>query len=162
MEIRLANRDELDIIMPLYEKARAFMRENGNPTQWGTTEPTRETVENDILLGRCHLVTEQEEIAGVFYFEHGKDVEPCYASIDGAWLNDAPYGVMHRVISTGKFPGVVEFASNWCLERCSNLRIDTHANNRPMQSALRRCGFHYCGIVIVEDGTERLAYQKIV
>ena len=160
MEIRLANMDELDIIMPLYAQARAFMRANGNPNQWGTTNPTRETIEHDIQIRRCHVVVESGEIVGVFYFEHGKDVEPTYAEIDGKWINDEPYGVMHRVISSGKVPGVVKCCSDWCLEQCGNLRIDTHADNRPMQDALDRCGFRYCGVIIVDDGTERLAFQK--
>lgn len=31
-----------------------------------------------------------------------------------------------------------------------------------MQHLLDKNGFKYCGIVYVEDGTERIAYQKVV
>jgi hypothetical protein len=30
-----------------------------------------------------------------------------------------------------------------------------------MQGALAKAGFHYCGIIHLLDGDERLAYQKI-
>ena len=36
---RGANRFELDQIMDVYARARAFMAQNGNPTQWETTIP---------------------------------------------------------------------------------------------------------------------------
>ena len=27
--------------------------------------------------------------------------------------------------------------------------------------ALARCGFTYCGVIVIEDGSERLAYEKL-
>ena len=48
----------------------------------------------------------------------------------------------------------------WCFERCPNLRIDTHEDNRIMQHLLEKNGFIYCGEITVEDGTSRMAYQK--
>ena len=39
MKIRKASITELDQIMKLYGRARTFMAENGNPTQWGTCIP---------------------------------------------------------------------------------------------------------------------------
>lgn len=44
----------------------------------------------------------------------------------------------------------------------NNIRIDTHWDNKPMQGALAKAGFHYCGIIHLLDGDERLAYQKII
>lgn len=35
MEIRKTRPQELDAVMALYARARAFMAENGNPSQWG-------------------------------------------------------------------------------------------------------------------------------
>ena len=70
--------------------------------------------------------------------------------------------MLHRIASSGKFPGMVQFCTDWCLEQYSNLKIDTHRDNRPMQDALMRCGFRYCGVIVIEDGSERLAYQKLI
>lgn len=161
MEIRSARMEDLDSIMLLYDQGRRFMRQNGNRNQWINGYPSRELIEDDIRKGHSYLVEEDGEPVGVFCFFYGESVEPTYAKIDGAWLNDAPYGVMHRVASNGKARGLVEACSSWCLAQCANLRIDTHRDNRPMRQALERCGFQCCGVIVIQDGSERIAYQKV-
>jgi RimJ/RimL family protein N-acetyltransferase len=42
-----------------------------------------------------------------------------------------------------------------------NLKIDTHRDNIPMQKVLKRNGFSECGIIYIENGDERIAFQKI-
>ena len=115
--------------------------------QWINGYPRREKIEEDIQLGHSYVVTEDGEIEGVFCFFHGTAPEPSYDRINGAWLNDEPYGVIHRIVSSGKISGMVARCADWCLQKCANLRIDTHADNRPMQQALERAGFRYCGVV---------------
>ena len=41
-----------------------------------------------------------------------------------------------------------------------HLRIDTHEKNLVMQNLVKKTGFSYCGIIYVDDGTKRLAYEK--
>ena len=43
-----------------------------------------------------------------------------------------------------------------------DLRMDTYEDNQPMQHFLEKKGFEKCGIVYADDGTERLAYHKII
>ena len=161
MIIRQASYADLADIMGIYAEARQYMRESGNPNQWGENYPPTSVVEEDISLGRCHLCMDEGEIAGVFCFFKGTD--PTYATIyEGAWLSDAPYGVMHRVAVAKRGRGVVKCCFDYALERCGNLRIDTHRDNVPMQSALAKNGFAYCGIIYLANGAERLAYQKII
>ena len=162
MEIRRTTEEDLPRVLELFAGARAFMRQNGNTNQWINGYPGRKLIEEDIRLGRSYLAAEQGEIAAVFCFFHGPDAEPTYRVIDGAWLDDAPYGVIHRIVSSGRVPGTVKACSDWCLEQCASLRIDTHADNRPMRQALERYGFQCCGVIVIEDGTERVAYQKTV
>ena len=45
-------------------------------------------------------------------------------------------------------------------EAADDLRIDTHRDNAPMRGALEKLGFVPCGTVTVDDGTERIAYEK--
>lgn len=161
MEIRRARLEELNEIMDLYEQARQFMRRSGNLDQWTGGQPGRELIEGDIRAGHCYLAIEGGETAGVFCFFCGRDAEPVYAVIDGAWLDDGPYGVLHRVASSGRAKGLVAACADWCLDRCPSLRIDTHRDNRPMRRALERCGFRYCGAVDYGAAGERLAYQKL-
>ena len=49
----------------------------------------------------------------------------------------------------------------YCSALTSSIRIDTHADNRPMQTSLSRLGFVYCGIIYVENGDSRQAYQRV-
>ena len=43
----------------------------------------------------------------------------------------------------------------------NNLRADTHEKNRSMRKMLENNGFTKCGTIYVEDGTPRVAYQKV-
>ncbi len=159
MEIRKAKMEELDEIMKIFARARAFMAEKGNPNQWGTNKPSRETIEEDIKLGRSYVCVENGEIAATFFYL--EDNDPTYDKIyGGRWINDKAYGVVHRIASAGTVKGAGSFCLNWAFEQCSNLKIDTHRDNVVMQNTLKKLGFSYCGIIYLLDGDERLAYQK--
>ena len=159
MEIRKTKMEELEQVMAIYARARQFMAEHGNATQWGTTKPAREVIVRDIEQGNSYVCVENGELAAVFYFN--KEVDPTYLTIyDGAWANDLPYGVVHRIASAGAVKGAGSFCLNWAFQQCGNLKIDTHRNNIVMQNTLKKNGFVYCGIIHLLDGDERLAYQR--
>ena len=159
MLIRKALQGELSSVMEIYDSARAYMRENGNPEQWAGGYPARELIESDIENGFCHVCVEGEEIVGVFCYFFGED--PTYRRIyEGAWLNDRPYGVLHRIAVAWHCRGVASFCFAYCLSQCHNLKIDTHRDNIPMQRSLAKNGFTQCGIIYLENGDERIAYQK--
>ncbi len=160
MYIRPAVPADLPRLEPLYAAARAYMRRQGNPTQWAESYPLAaqmEDVAEDIELGRFYLCMDGEEIAAAFMLTAGPD--PTYARIeDGAWPNEEPYGVVHRITTGGARKGAGEFCLRWCMERFGCLRIDTHRDNRPMLALLAKLGFARCGIIYVEDGTPREAF----
>lgn len=159
MIIRKAQHQEIEEIMNIYSSAQIFMAQNGNATQWGTTYPERELIENDINSGKLYVCTENDRIACVFYYAREND--PTYSIIyDGAWTNDAPYGVVHRIASSRIVKGAARFCLDWAYSQCNSLRIDTHRDNKPMQHLLTSLGFKYCGIIHLANGDERLAFQK--
>ena len=51
MDIRKTTMEDLDTVLDLYAKARQFMRENGNPDQWGQNRPPKEQVIDDKKQG---------------------------------------------------------------------------------------------------------------
>lgn len=160
MEIRRTKPEELDQVMAVYAYARKFMAEHGNPTQWGTTKPAREEVIEDIASGNSYVCVKNGEIAATFFYKEG--VDPTYIKIyDGAWVNEEPYAVVHRIASAKVIKGAGSFCLNWAFEQCGNLKIDTHGDNIVMQNTLKKNGFVYCGIIYLENGEERLAYQKV-
>lgn len=160
MEIRAAGECDLDEIMKIYAHAREFMAGNGNATQWGNTYPPLKLVKQDIAEGKCHVCVEEERILCVFYFAREED--PAYGNIrEGSWLSDKPYGVVHRIASAQGVRGAAAFCLKWAFEQTGNIRIDTHGDNRPMQSLLKKSGFQYCGRITLADGSPRIAFQKI-
>lgn len=96
----------------------------------------------------------------VAYFALLPSPEPTYDVIDGAWLTDEPYGVIHRMASYPEVHGIFSTIIDYAASRYAHLRIDTHRDNRIMQHLIEKHGFTYCGIIWLEDGTERLAYER--
>lgn len=159
-QVRLAKADDLNRIEEIYAYARGFMAETGNPTQWGNTHPPRALLEEDIHLQNLYVISGEGQIHGVFAFIIGED--PTYLSIyDGAWHQNVPYGTIHRIAGDGK-GGILKAAVDYAAKQISHLRIDTHHDNTVMQRALRKVGFIPCGVIYIEDGTPRIAYDLIV
>ena len=159
MTITKAKYDDLEMIIPIYDYARSFMTDNGNPNQWINGYPSREIIAEDINNDSFYVCkNEEESIVGAFTFIIGND--PTYENIySGKWLNDKTYGVIHRLVSNGTTHGITKNCIEWCLKQIQNIRIDTHADNKIMQSLILKIGFEYCGIILTHNGTERLAYQ---
>lgn len=160
MLIRNAVMGDWEEIRKIYADARQFMAEHGNAGQWGRTNPPEEQLLEDMAQGKLYVCTEEEKIAAVFYFAAEED--PAYRVIeDGAWLNDEPYGVVHRIASARAVRGAASFCMSWAFQQTGNIRIDTHENNIPMQNMLKKNGFQYCGKIYLKNGEPRIAFQKI-
>lgn len=160
MEIRLATREDLAEIDEIYKSAKQFMRATGNANQWSTDYPSALDAEWGIENGTSYVCTDGGEVVATFAF--GTDGEPTYNKIyEGEWKNSEPYAYIHRIAVKHHGRGIVAFCFEECFKRFPNLKIDTHRDNIPMQKALLRSGFEYCGIIYLESGDERLAYQKI-
>ena len=136
------------------------MRLNGNPNQWYDKYPEADTISNDIKCNNSYVAEQDGIICGVFTFIIGK--EPTYQRIEGSWKNDEEYGTIHRIASNGQTRGFFDFCLKYCESKISNIRIDTHQDNKIMQHLIRKNGFEKCGIIYVEDGSPRIAYQKII
>ncbi len=158
--IRKALPDDLDRLMEIFDSARNFMQSVGNANQWINGYPQRELITAEIEASHCYVCENDEgEVVATFSFIGEPD--PNYDSIEGHWLNEEPYYVIHRLASDGSCRGIGQFCLEWCMERASNIRIDTHADNWVMQRLVERNGFLKCGIIYVANGTPRIAYQWI-
>lgn len=162
-KIRRATANDFPTVQALIQAGRQKMMAAGNTKQWSDNRPSPEQLRKDIALGNSYLVTEhvgkEERVIGTFAFIAGPD--PTYSVIDGGkWLNDAPYCVLHRVATANGAHGIMRTITDYCFTQTKNIRIDTHEDNKLMQGALKRLGFAYCGIIYLEDGDKRLAFQK--
>ena len=158
--IQKANMTQLPRILEIYENARDFMARSGNPDQWGRAYPPEEMIRQDILDGKSYVNLDGNRICAVFYF--AVEADPTYGYIEGAWCNDEPYGVIHRIAVDGSGKGVAAECFAFAAQHCDNIRIDTHEKNIPMQRCLAKNGFARCGIIYLEDGDPRIAYQKVI
>ena len=122
--------------------------------------------------------TDEGTIAGMFALvtnAETRDPEPSYGKIDGAWLTTpkANYAAVHRVGVAPEAKGqgiagtILDFACNKAAQMgLASVRIDTHADNKPMQRALRKAGFSLCGVITLVEGNDagaqRIAFEKLV
>ena len=157
MTIRKTTYADLEAVMEIYAYARAYMQDSGNPNQWHDNHPPRELIENDIKSGLSYVCEDNSQIAAVFYFN--LECELTYKKIDGQWLNNEPYGVVHRIASGPGAKGAGAACLDWCAAQHPNIRIDTHRDNAAMLKLLENLGYMYCGVIWLENGDERLAFQ---
>lgn len=161
MKVKLADNLNINSIMEVIEYAKQIMITNGNSTQWINGYPSKEVILKDIENQHGYVVIKDNEIAGYFCFIQGVNPEGTYQVIEeGNWLNNEPYGVIHRLASSGKVKGVADACFEYCFSQINNLKVDTHENNIPMQNYFTKLGFECCGIIYVGDGSPRRAFQK--
>ena len=161
MNIRKANYKDLEEIRLIYQSARKFMSDNGNPNQWGNNNPPLSRTEEDLRENNLYVVEYDKDILAVFFYKYGDD--PTYKIIyQGSWLNNSPYGVIHRIAVSDKArgKGIAGICFDFAYNQCKNLKIDTHKDNIPMQRALAKHGFKQCGIIHLVNGDKRIAFQN--
>lgn len=136
------------------------MRASGNLHQWGVGYPSVEVVQCDIEQGVCYVATDgaDGEIEATMAFIPGPDSTYSYIE-DGAWLNDEPYHVIHRIAVAAPGKGYARRLLDWAFERAGTVRIDTHRDNVIMRHILKEYGFEYCGVIYLANGDARDAYQ---
>ena len=156
--IRLATHDDLPRILEIYEYARQYMREQGNPTQWGDTHPEEFILKEDIDNKSLFVIEEDSLITGAFAFIIGED--STYDVIDqGQWNSSDTYGTIHRVAAADGAFGITSISMEYCKTLHPYIRIDTHEKNLKMQYLIEKAGFKRSGIIYAYDGSPRIAYE---
>ena len=159
--IREAAPTDIPEIMKVVDAAKGIMRQSGNMHQWGEGYPSEAVIAADMERNGGFVVEDEKKIVG--YFAFLQSPEPTYAKIfEGKWIDDTlPYHVVHRIASNPDAHGIFSSIMDFCFSHDTNIRIDTHRDNKIMQHVILKQGFSYCGIIYLLSGDERLAYQKI-
>ncbi len=155
--IRQTRLSDLDTVMSIYDCARTRMITTGNPNQWIEGYPSCDIITADIQQGNSFVIETGNKITGVFTFIMGLD--PTYEVIEGEWLNDKPYGTIHRLAAAPQAKGIADICLDFCKSKELDIRIDTHPDNVPMLNWIMSRSFTYCGIIYCHNGSRRKAFQ---
>lgn len=174
MEIRVTTPADIDGVMDVIEEARGTMAALGID-QWQNGTPNRAMLTRDMAEGVGRVVVSDGKIVGTFSILYGG--EPAYDVIrDGGWLSadraadgSVAYIALHRVAVSVAYRGkgisaaMIEYAEGYArILGMKSLRIDTHEGNVVMRRMLEKNGFVRCGIIFLQNGDPRVAYEKVV
>lgn len=165
MILRKAQPSEVPIIWTILQEAIEQRRQDGSD-QWQDGYPNEQTISDDIANGHAYVLVEREIIlayAAIIFEE-----EPAYTAIQGTWLTNDEYVVIHRVatsnaakgkgIATKLFRMIEDVATE---NQVYSIKVDTNFDNVPMLKILDRLGYTYCGEVFFR-GSARKAFEKVL
>lgn len=169
LNIRKSTKADMPALMEVFAEARGTIAMLGI-NQWQDGYPNETVIMEDVEQNRSFSVEKEGEVVGTFaLMYHG---EPTYDVIhSGNWLSgeDGAYLAIHRVAvavksrGTGISSAIIEFAATEALNaHKKSLRIDTHEGNVVMRRMLEKNGFSYCGIIYLENGDPRVAYERML
>lgn len=141
-------------------------RKNDGSKQWQDGYPNPETIQSDIQKNDGFVLTDSEKIIG--YTAIIFNNEPAYEKIDGKWLTEGDFLVVHRVAISEEYVGkglaqkifsyIEEFAKE---NKIPSIKVDTNFDNLAMLKILEKLNYQYCGEVFLRSGV-RKAFEKIV
>ena len=167
MEFRRAKISDLEQIVDIIEEAKKYLKE-AKVDQWQNGYPEKNDLRKDIEGGNSYvLVNENDVLATTVISLKG---ESTYNSIfHGQWVTEEEYMVMHRVAvhsnykGKGLFKELIKEAAKIALSNnILSIKIDTHKDNVSMQKALCNNNFEKCGLIYLEDGSERIAFELVL
>lgn len=165
MIFRKTTAGDIARIMEIVAQAQERFRALGID-QWQDGYPAADVFLQDMDADSSYVVETGSQVMATACISF--DVEPAYSTIsDGAWPDDEPYAVIHRLavdrrmLRRGIAAEIIAYAEMLCrLQRISSIRVDTHRDNTAMRRLLDRCGFTRCGRIRLDSGAEREAYCK--
>ena len=165
LRFRKGVKQDLERVMELVADAQNWFREQ-EIDQWQDGYPTRELILSDILGDNNYIVEYNGVTVATAVISFAG--EPTYSEIKGrGWLNDNPYAVVHRIAVSDKHrrkgiaKEILHFTEELCAKQgISDIRIDTHCDNKAMRALLKKMGYTHCGRITLTSGAYREAYQK--
>lgn len=162
---RKAEIADIDSIWNILQQAIIRRKEDGS-NQWQDGYPNVDVVQKDIDRGIGFVLTDGETIVG--YCAVLINDEPQYANIQGKWLTNADFVVIHRIAISENHLGkglakklltcVEEYAIS---NRIWSIKADTNFDNFAMMKIFEKLGYIYCGEVYFRN-SPRKAYEKVL
>ena len=166
--IRTSELKDTQRVVEIYDMAKAGMKAMGID-QWQDGYPNAESFEADIAEGISIVLENEGEVVGTAaaYIGHEHTYDEIF---EGKWLTDNKiYGIIHRIAidPTKRGAGLASSVMDYVYEMCkkegiTSMRCDTHKDNKIMQHTLEKNGYKYCGVIYLDNGDSRVAYEKLV
>ncbi len=165
IQLRKANIGDSEIIWTILQQAIEQRRLEGS-AQWQDGYPNPTSIQTDIDNGYGFVLVQNNTV--IAYAAVIKNNEPAYDAIDGKWLTNNDFFVVHRVavsntvkgkgVATKLFQLLEPFAT---AQQVYSIKVDTNFDNIPMLKILDRLGYTYCGEVFFR-GSARKAFEKVL
>jgi len=169
MKENLSFRIAADVDVPasweILQQSIERRRKDGSD-QWQDGYPNLSTVENDVGKQQNYVLTQNGKLiatAAVIF-----NYEPTYDEIDGEWLTNGDFYVVHRVgvsdevagkgMATKLFQMIEEFVKE---KGVFSIKIDTNFDNLAMLRILEKLDYTYCGEILVRN-SPRKAFEKVL
>lgn len=162
MILRKTKLDDIDKVMEIINQAKQYFK-NNNIGQWQEGYPNEESIKEDIMNEEAYVLEDNGKILGTCMVTI--QGEPTYHTIDGKWLFNEDYVCVHRIAVDEQYKGagLASIILDQAIAMYPNfhsVRMDTHEDNLSMQRFLTKYGFVFCGIITLQNGAPRRAYEK--
>jgi GNAT superfamily N-acetyltransferase len=141
-------------------------RKKDGSQQWQDGYPNENSIREDIEKGNGYVLTDEKIILG--YTAILINDEPAYDHLEGHWLSNGDFVVVHRLaisgshLSQGLAQKIMLFTEGIAkLHAISSIKVDTNFDNIGMLRVFEKLGYTYCGEVMLRGGI-RKAYEKII
>ncbi|NHM07839.1 GNAT family N-acetyltransferase [Flavobacterium sp. CYK-4] len=164
-QFRKAELSEIPQIWTILQQAIARRKADGSQ-QWQNGYPNPDAVRNDMAKGVGFVLADGQKVIG--YSAVLINDEPAYANIDGQWLSNGDFVVVHRVAISEDYLGqglvqqmFLEIEKYAIGQNIYSIKVDTNFDNLPMLRIVEKLGYTYCGEVIL-SGAPRKAFEKLL
>lgn len=165
MNLRKATPSDIPTIWEILQQAIARRKADGSE-QWQDGYPNEQSIRNDLANGSAYVLVENDQIIAYAAIIFG--VEPAYNDIQGNWLTDGEYVVVHRVatsdnaIGKGAATHLFKLIEELALDsNVFSIKVDTNFDNPAMLHILAKLDYVYCGEVFFR-GAARKAFEKVL
>jgi len=165
IQFRKAKIAEINQIWKILQQAIVRRKKDGS-NQWQDEYPNLETLQNDIKKNSGFVLTNNDIVIG--YSAIFINNEPEYKNIEGNWLTNNDFIVIHRVAISENYLGkgfakiIFNFAEKYALKHgIYSIKADTNHDNVAMIKIFNKLGYTYCGKVHFR-GSPRNAFEKVL
>lgn len=162
---RKADQIDADQIWDILHQAIQRRKQDGSK-QWQDGYPNPDIIQKDIEKGVGFVLSHGEKIIG--YSAVMINDEPTYADIEGEWLTNRDFVVVHRVAISEDYLGkglavqMLKHIEQYAINNSINsIKVDTNFDNPAMINIFEKLGYIYCGEVYFR-GSPRRAYEKVL